>query len=173
MQELQVRPLTSEADYQAMIDYFLLSEDAFLRGMGADRQKLPERPVWLRKLLADHETDDAHKDRCYLGWIYRGELVGHSSLSKIRIGEDGYIHLHMWRPDLRKAGLGTKFFKASAAYFVQRFRLKKLLCEPRADNVAPNRVLSKLGFKLIKNYTTVPGDINFEQEVNLYELPLQ
>jgi hypothetical protein len=104
MQELQVRRLTREADYQATIDYFLLSEDEFLLGMRADRKKFPERSVWLRKLLADHKTADAHKDRCYLEWIYRGELVGHSSLSKIRVGEDGYIHLHMWPSERQTIG---------------------------------------------------------------------
>ena len=37
-----------------------------------------------------------------------------------------------------------------------------------AENPGPNRTLAKLGFRLIKRYRTVPGIINFEQEVNRY-----
>jgi RimJ/RimL family protein N-acetyltransferase len=45
-----------------------------------------------------------------------------------------------------------------------------LFCEPFADNPAPNKVLPKLGFKFVKRYWTVPGQICPEQEVNLYVL---
>jgi hypothetical protein len=45
-----------------------------------------------------------------------------------------------------------------------------LYCEPYALNPAPNKTLEKLGFKFLKTYTTIPGWINFEQEVNLWEL---
>ncbi|MFY9738664.1 MAG: hypothetical protein WAK11_06355, partial [Candidatus Cybelea sp.] len=43
-----------------------------------------------------------------------------------------------------------------------------LYCEPYVENPAPNRALLKLGFRFIKRYRTVPGLINFDQEVNQY-----
>ena len=168
--DIEVRPFSDATDYESMVDYFLAGDDAFLTTMGVDRSKLPEREAWLRSLALDHQRDDARKDRCYLAWLHRGRRVGHSSISKIRIGEEAYIHLHLWRQDLRKGGLGTEFFRASADYFADRFRLQRLLCEPKADNAAPNRVLSKLGFRFVRRYKTVPGDINVEQEVHRYEL---
>lgn len=89
--------------------------------------------------------------------------MGHSSINKIKLGEEAHIHLHLWKSELRKAGLGMEFFKRSVNFFLREFRLKRLLCEPYAENPAPNRVLSKEGFKLVKRYRTIPGVINFEQ----------
>jgi len=60
--------------------------------------------------------------------------------------------------------------RKSANFYFDRFQLKKLLCEPWAENHAPNRVLEKLGFTLVKRYKTIPGVIAYEQEVNHYEL---
>ena len=42
--------------------------------------------------------------------------------------------------------------------------------EPYAQNPAPNRILSKVGFELIKTYDTTPGWISLHQTVNLWEL---
>ena len=153
-----------------MIDYFLDAEDARLVAMGVDRRKLPAREAWLESVLLDHERIDAHKERAYLGWIYDGELVGHSSINKIRPGEEAYIHLHLWNGELRQAGLGTQYFKASVSEFMRVFGLRRLYCEPYADNPAPNRVLAKAGFQFVRRYRTVPGAINFEQDVNRYVL---
>jgi RimJ/RimL family protein N-acetyltransferase len=47
---------------------------------------------------------------------------------------------------------------------------KRLYCEPYANNVAPNRVLEKAGFEFVKTDRTVPGPINFEQDVNCWHM---
>jgi RimJ/RimL family protein N-acetyltransferase len=70
----------------------------------------------------------------------------------------------------RHAGLGTEFLRRSIEVFFRRFALRRLYCEPYAANPAPNRVLSKAGFRFIERYRTIPGLINSEQEVNRYVL---
>ena len=170
MDNMEVRPFSSSADYERAIDYFLTADDAYLLGMGVDRGLLPDRDSWLRMLVPDLERDDPEKQAFYVAWIYNGEAIGHSNINKIRFGEEAFIHLHMYKPDLRKAGLGAEFFKRSAQTFVERFKLKRLLCEPWAGNEAPNRVLLKVGFRFLRKYRTVPSLIQFEQEVNRYEL---
>jgi len=104
-EKLEVRPFCSAAEYEAMVDYFLLAGDAFLRGMGVDTNRLPPKDKWLRELLADHKVADDKKDRFYLAWIHNGRQVGHSSINKIRVGEEAYFHLHLWHPHLRKSWL--------------------------------------------------------------------
>ena len=165
---IEVIPFDNRCDYERMVDYFLNADEKFLEGMGVDSNKLPEREVWIESSLRDHEKPGGEKERSYLKWIYDGEIVGHSSINRIKIGEQALIHLHLWVRDLRAAGLGTKFFWASVVKFIRMYRLKRLYCEPYAMNVAPNRVLKKCGFRFIKKYKTVPGPINFEQEVNQY-----
>ena len=168
--EMEIRPFSSPEDYELMVDYFHKGDDLFLRGMGGDRAKLPERGAWLDALLIDHEQPDNARDRFYLLWILCGSRVGHSSINKIVPGSEAYIHLHMWDPQLRRGGLGTEFVRKSATFYFERFDLKKLVCEPSAANPAPNRVLEKLGFEFVRRYKTIPTEIAYEQEVNRYEL---
>jgi RimJ/RimL family protein N-acetyltransferase len=78
------------------------------------------------------------------------------------------VHLHLWNAPIRRAGLGTELLRRSIRMFFRRFDLNSLYCEPYAENAAPNRVLSKAGFRLLKRYRTSPGLISFEQEVNRY-----
>ncbi len=170
VEEIEVRPFSSREEYELMLDYFYKANDLFLRGMGVDRLKLPERDKWLEALLVDHEKPDGERDRFYLVWIFRGRRVGHSSINKILPGDEAFIHLHLWNSRLRRAGLGTEFVRRSAAFYFERFNLRKLVCEPWAENPAPNRVLEKLGFALVRRYRTTPGVIAFEQDVNRYEL---
>jgi RimJ/RimL family protein N-acetyltransferase len=170
VEEIMVRPFSSCEEYELMLDYFYKADDSFLRGMGVDRLKLPERDKWLDALLADQEKPDGERDRFYLVWIFRGQRVGHSSINKIAVGIEAFIHLHLWNSQLRRAGLGTEFVRKSANFYFERFNLKKLVCEPSAENPAPNRVLEKLGFRLVSRYRTIPGVIAYEQDVNRYEL---
>ena len=76
VEEIEVRPFSSREEYELMLDYFYKSDDTFLRGMGVDRLKLPERDKWLDALLADHDKPDSERDRFYLAWIFRGTRVG-------------------------------------------------------------------------------------------------
>lgn len=108
---LEVRPFSSSLDYERVVDYFLTADSTFLRGMGVDPSLLPDGDSWLRTLVADLERDDREKKACFVAWIYNGEPVGHSYINKIRFGKEAYIHLHIWRPDLRKMGIGTEFFQ--------------------------------------------------------------
>src|SRR5580765_2327894 len=170
VEEIVVRPFSSREEYELMLDYFYKADDPFLRGMGVDRLKLPEKEKWLDALLADHEKPDRERDRFYLVWIFRGTRVGHSSINKIVFGDEAFIHLHLWNSQSRRAGLGTEFVRRSAIFYFERFNLQKLVCEPRAENPAPNRVLEKLGFAFVRRHRTTPGVIAYEQDVNRYEL---
>lgn len=153
-----------------MLDYFINADESFLRGMGIDRTKFQERQAWLDRILKDQQNPDDKKVRFYLAWIYEGRHVGHSSVNSINIGEHAVIHLHLYEPELRRNGVGAQFFKMSVDFVLQHFNLKKLICEPFSENPAPNRVMNKLGFKLVKSYKTTPTPISFEQIVNRYEI---
>ncbi len=167
---IRIRPFSEQRDYERMIDYFLGADDVLLLAMGVDRKRFPKREVWLEAVLEDHARSDSMKDRSYLAWEYEGTPVGHSSINKIKLGEEAYIHLHLWASNLRKAGLGMRYFQASVAEFMRMFELKRLYCEPYAENPGPNHVLLKSGFRFIKRYRTNPSAHTFDQDVNRYVL---
>lgn len=166
--EITVRPFESTADYERMLDYFYDATGDFLRSMGVEPSLLPEREQWLQASLADHDRPDDEKDRFYLAWLVGAELVGNSSISHIEPSA-AHMHMHLWRPNLRRQGVGTEFSAQSVDYYFDRFGFRRLASEPFAANPAPNRVLTKLGFEFIKRYTTVPSTIALRQDVNRYE----
>jgi RimJ/RimL family protein N-acetyltransferase len=170
MPVFDLKPFTCRADYERMVDYFLQSDVTFLRCMGIDPAKLPTRDAWLARLLPDLDLDDREKQTYYLGWFYDEAPIGHCNVNQISYQDAAYMHLHSWNAPLRRSGLGTEFCRRAAREFMRKFALQRLYCEPCADNPAPNRVLLKLGFRLLKRYRTVPGLINFEQDVNQYVL---
>ncbi len=166
---LSLRELT-EADIPLIIDYWLSADAAFLAGMGADIAKLPARQDW-KKMLAKQLCQPYEEKESYcIIWLADDEPVGHSNVNKIKFGEEAYMHLHIWKADKRKKGIGTALVKMTLPYFFDSLQLKKIYCEPYALNPAPNNTLEKAGFTFVKKYITTPGSLNFEQPVNLWEL---
>lgn len=154
----------------ALCDYWSNSSPEFLTGMGVDLTKLPSRDEW-EKILKEQISQSYQEKKSYcIIWLVDEKPIGHSNINRIIFGEEAYMHLHIWDPSFRTKGLGTRFVKMTLPAYFEKFELKKLCCEPFSKNPAPHKTLEKLGFRFIKEYTTVPGWINFEQPVKHWEL---
>ena len=167
--KLSVRELKRD-EVGIIVDYFINAEDSFLKGMGADKNKLPTRDEWIGKLESDFTKSYIEKDFYYIIWLQNGQAVGHSNINHIEFGNTASMHLHLWENSTRKKGLGVEFLRMTVPYYFKNFELQKLICEPYSKNIAPNKVLKKLGFEFVRTYETIPGQINFLQTVNRYEL---
>lgn len=167
--QLTVREIES-TDIEKVVDYFINADSQFLQGMGADKSKFPSREEWIEKQESELKKTLKEKEYYYIIWLIDDQPVGHSNINKIEFGHVATMHLHLWKTDKRKNGLGLAFLKLTVPYYFRKFGLQKLICEPYSENVGPNRVLSKLGFQFIRTYETTPGFINFHQTVNRYEL---
>ncbi|MBS1516664.1 MAG: GNAT family N-acetyltransferase [Bacteroidetes bacterium] len=167
--ELKVREMKPE-DIENIVDYFISADEDFLKSMGADADKLPERNQWISRIKNESGKPYEEKKIYYIIWLIDNIPSGHSNINEIEFGISAVMHLHMWRNDNRKAGIGTGLMKLTIPYYFRNFGLKKLICEPYFYNEAPNKVLKKLGFELKLTYDTVPGLISFHQTVNRYEL---
>ncbi|TDH21444.1 N-acetyltransferase [Segetibacter sp. 3557_3] len=166
---LSVREI-KETDIDTISSYWLESEGQFLHSLGVDLDKIPSREEW-RIMLTEQLEQPYHLKQSYcLIWLLDQVPVGHSNVNKIVFGEQAYMHLHLWTDPVRRMGLGTNFIKMSLPYFFKNLQLQKLYCEPYALNPAPNKTLAKAGFGFVRQYTTTPGYINFEQPVSLWEL---
>ncbi|UTW65481.1 GNAT family N-acetyltransferase [bacterium SCSIO 12643] len=166
--ELTVRECTLE-DLEKIIDYFVLADSEFLKGMGADKSKLPQKQDWIKKLESEFVLPYHKKDFYYIIWELDHQAIGHSNINNIQYGNSATMHLHLWDNPTRKKGLGSEFLKLTLPYYFKHFELKKLICEPYSKNIAPNKTLKKLGFELVRTYETIPGWINYLQTVNSYE----
>lgn len=166
---LTVRPLASE-DLDGYIAYFTRPSKADAERMGLAIDRVPSN----RRMRADLEAMIATPvDRLrsfILAWCVDGKTVGHSSLKDIVHGEFGSIHLHMWRVDLRGRGYGPRLFCLSALDFYERFNLKRIICEPKADNPMANSMLTKLGFPLVLTHLAASSELSVVCELNRYEI---
>jgi hypothetical protein len=113
-------PLSSKADYERVVDYFLCADESFLRGMGVDPDRLPDRDAWLERLLPDLTLPDSQKQTFYVGWDYEGRRIGHCNMNQLVDGIHAYAHLHLWDRATCRRGLGTEFFRQSVRLFLQR-----------------------------------------------------
>lgn len=166
---LSVRELRA-SDLDRLIAYWTTAEPDFLTGMGVDLAKMPSREQWMEMLSRQLTQTFEEKQSYAIIWLLDGQPVGHSNVGKIEFGVQAYMHLHLWRSDLRQQGIGADLVRLTLPWYFENLQLQTLFCEPYAHNPAPNRTLQKVGFEFVKTYTGIPGWLNFEQEVNVWEL---
>jgi RimJ/RimL family protein N-acetyltransferase len=165
----RIREMTI-SDVDLIVDYFLWSDNDYLKSLGVDIHKLPAKKEWGELILKELQRPLEAKKLYYVIWEIDGKPVGHSHVNEIIFGGEAYMHLHLWRRGNRQKGNGSFFVKQSIAHYFEQLKLKTLFCQPYALNPAPNKTLESVGFRLIKNYETIPSWINFRQSVNLWEL---
>ena len=166
---LSVREIQPD-DIEHICRYWLDSEPGYLESMGVDLKKLPTRENLTNMLSQQINAPYNQKASYALIWLIDRVPCGHSNVNPITFGESAFMHLHLWKPDHRQKGIGTRLVQLSLPYFFENLDLKELYCEPYALNPAPNKTLQKVGFTFVKRYKTIPGSLNFEQEVNRWML---
>ena len=157
-------------DINLIADYWLKSDSDFLVKMGVDLNKLPTRKGLSLMLTEQINTPITDKKSYALIWELNGKQIGHSNVNGIEYGKQATMHLHLWKSINRKKGVGTELVRKSLPYYFGRLEIEKLICEPYALNPVPNKTLEKVGFEFIKKHRTIPGSLNFEQDVNRWEL---
>jgi len=159
-----------ESDIKYIVDYFVDADPGYLKSMGADKDKLPNRTEWIAKLKGELNKPIKEKEFYYIIWQIEGEPFGHSNINNIEYGKNATMHLHIWKSEKRRSGNGLGFLKKTIPFYFENFEIEKLICEPYALNHAPTKVLEKVGFEFIKEYDTTPGRISFFQPVKRYEM---
>ena len=76
----------------------------------------------------------------------------------------------MWRVDLRGKGYGPGLFCLAVLDFYERFNLKRMICEPKADNPAPNQLLRGIGFPLVSTRIGAGSELGVICELNRYDI---
>ena len=169
MPRLTVRPLARE-DFDGYIAYFTGASQADADRMGLAIDRVPSASRMHSDLEAMIASPVDRLRSFVLAWCIDGKTIGHSSLKDIVPGDFGSIHLHMWRADLRGRGYGLRLFCLSALDFYERFNLKRIICEPKADNPMANRVLQKIGFPLVLTHVAAGSELSVVCELNRYAI---
>jgi RimJ/RimL family protein N-acetyltransferase len=166
---LSVREI-QQTDIDSIAQYWLNADTSFLISIGVDLNKLPTWDQLAQMLSSQINTPIEEKKSYCIIWEVDGRPIGHSNTNPTIYGKEAYMHLHLWDNKVRKRGLGTELVKMTLPYFFENLKLRKLYSEPYALNPAPNKTLQKAGFEFVREYTTTPGTLNFEQPVKRWEL---
>ena len=164
VREIEVR------DIDLLLDYWYNSSSEHFLKMGADSSKLPSRNDFYNALVEQINSPVTEKKSYALIWEEDDVPIGHSNVNSIVFGKESYMHLHVWNTNNRKKGSGSILVKKSLPFYFEKLQLETLFCQPYALNPAPNKTLQNVGFEFVKKYTTIPGSLNFEQEVNLWKM---
>lgn len=157
-----------EADFVA--SYFADADDAFLRSLGVDPDKVPSHEQIWHYIEHQLSAPKSEKENFYLIWELDGLGVGFSTIDEITVGKQANMHLHMAVSDRRTKGHGAEFVKRSVPIYFDEFDLDVLYCQPYAFNTAPNRALQRAGFNFVETVEMVPGPINFHQPVTRWKM---
>ena len=147
------------------VDYFLSAPAEYLELLGVVRARVPSADDWVLQHTRDIALPIEERRSMYLVWLVDDQPIGFSTADQIEFGEQAKMHLHVLKPDNRRAGLGTACVRLSVALYFDLLRLKRLYCQPNAFNVAPNRTLQKVGFRYVETLMATPSPINFHQPV--------
>ena len=167
--DLSVRPLAAD-DFDDFINYWLGLSQAEIGRLGVAIDRVPSASRMRSDLEAMFIAPDDGVRSFVLAWCINGEVIGHSSLKDIVPGDSGSIHLHMWRADLRGKGHGPHLFCLAAVDFYKRFKLRRIICEPKADNPPPNRLLQRIGFPLMSTRTGRSSELSAICKLNRYDI---
>jgi RimJ/RimL family protein N-acetyltransferase len=169
LMDLSVRPLAPE-DFDGFINYWFGLSQAEIERLGVAIDRVPSAAQMRSDLEAMITAPDDGVRSFVLAWCINGEAIGHSSLKDIVPADFGSIHLHMWRADLRGKGHGPHLFCLAAVDFYKRFKLKRIVCEPKADNAPPNRLLQRTGFPLISTRIGRSSELSRICKLNRYDI---
>lgn len=166
---LNVRDLQKQ-DIPAIASYWSDSDPEFLKSMGVDLAKLHTKEKFTYMLEEQLKSPLKEKNSYALIWEVDGNDIGHCNVDKINFGKEAFLHLHIWKNDFRRKGVGSELLRRSLPYFFENLHLKNIYSEPYALNPAPHNALERVGFEFEKEYTSTPGYINFEQAVKRWRL---
>lgn len=148
-----------------IVDYFHSQAPEDLDRLGVDPTRLPDPAVWTELLRAECERAVENRLIFPVAWYADDLAVGFSTVDKIEFGELAHMHAHLMEPTLRRRGLGTAYVRQTAWLCFELLRVKRIVCEPHALNVAANRTLQRAGFRYEATHWTVPGALSFRQPV--------
>lgn len=167
--QLTIREMKLE-EVGMIVNYFHQSTPEYLEMSGVDPTRLPPPEKWLEYYRREYSKPVVKRKTYLVIWKVEDAPIGFSIADKIIYGKEAYMHLHILDPEHRNVGRGTACVKETSKIYFDALQLERLICEPNAFNVAPNRTLQSAGFKYIKTHKTVPGLLNYHQAVTRWML---
>lgn len=147
---VSIRDLTEE-DVPTLLNYWYRSPPGYFENLGVDPKKMQteaEMEASIRKRLPENRLLEKSK-LGVVAILLENKLVGIHSLVPLVENDHAVFHAHIFKPELRGAGIGMISYPKACKLFIERFNLKRMLFKTPIKNSAAIRVKEKLGIRQI------------------------
>ncbi len=168
---LQIRDFNL-TDLESYLNYFYHSPKGFLSSISVDEEKFPTQ-TFMRTRMEDlcHKFPNVEgSQNPALSIVYDLRPAGVHPLNELTPGESAAIHAHIYKPELRKIGLGSVSLPIAAKIFIERFKLKRLMFKIPLQNAGGLRVLEKLQIREVGKETLNLGIVKAGTAARAFEL---
>ena len=80
----------------------------------------------------------------------------------------GEMHFHIFKQEKRQKGAGKIIYTMALKHFFSFEGVEKIMMQPMADNIPPNKLLQSLGIEVEKQYMQETSKISLGGLVNKY-----
>jgi RimJ/RimL family protein N-acetyltransferase len=74
-----------------------------------------------------------------------GQPSGNVLINNLVPEEEALVHVHIWDPNLRRIGIASQMAQDVFAYFLDAFKLKRLILQVQTENIPVIRLLESVG----------------------------
>lgn len=157
-------------DYTLIAEYWQNQDFQSAFSQGIDIDKIPDKEAIINLLINQDALAKEQKNTFVLIWELSNQPIGYCNITPIKYGDYANLHFHIVDKALLNSGNGEEFLKLSLPMLYEEFELKSIRAEVFNLNEVPQKLLTKLGFKLTDEYATTPGDWSFYQIIKKYVL---
>lgn len=138
-----------EEDIDLVCDYWYRSPAGFLESMGIIPKNIRSEDEQRNFLKSSLKNDTPLKEKKgdQLVILVDNKAVGIHPINQLTYGESGVLHAHIWFPEYRKKGIGSKSYLLAMQSYFEKFNLKSICFETPRINKGPNKLKEKLGIK--------------------------
>jgi RimJ/RimL family protein N-acetyltransferase len=131
-----------EADIDAIVDYWHLNSEDYLRGMGADPARLGTPAQTRARYMRALRSGDPAQSSILYSIKLDGAFVGFTTLNQ-HDPHTNYSHWHIADPAKRRGGISTALYPHRVKMYFDTANLERLIHQTRPQNVGVNRMLDK------------------------------
>lgn len=143
--DVRVRFL-EDSDIADLVGYFYDSPDGFIEGIGINIKTLGSRQEFTQRYNERlKEIRSIGKQPHAITVFYQGQKVGIHSATHLIENKSLVMHAHFFDPKFRGLGIGQVSSIKAAELFMEEFNLKEVLAKVPLKNVAPLKLMEKLG----------------------------
>jgi RimJ/RimL family protein N-acetyltransferase len=142
--ELVLRDLEPD-DIDALVDYWIDADPAYLDFLGVDREKLGSDDDVRRRFASLIRTGDPDQERVAFVSTLDGVVTSYTNFHFVS-PEENYMHAHVIRPSARGKGMASSSFaNLMRVVFAEFPRVENLLFVTQPHNDRINHLLTRAG----------------------------